>query len=268
MISELAVVHPNAKLGKNVVVEPFAYITGDVEIGENTIIRSHASVLDGARIGKNCKIHSGAVIAGEPQDLKFKGEVTTAVIGDNTTVRECVTINRGTAAKGTTIVGSNCLLMAYSHVGHDCVLGDYIVLVNGTSLAGEVEIGDWAIIAGMCGVHQFTKVGAHAMVAGMSRVGKDVPPFIRAGHDPIAYVGVNSIGLRRRGFSSEDIVEIQDIYRIIFQSKLSISNAIARVENEFKQSTHRDEVLNFIKESKRGVIKPYQSKLKDEDANI
>lgn len=268
MISEQAAVHPSAKLGKGVVVEPFAYITADVEIGEGTIIHSGAKVLDGARIGKNCRIHSGAVISGEPQDLKFKGEVTTAVVGDGTIVRECATINRGTVARGTTIVGSNCLLMAYSHVGHDCIVGDHVVIVNSAALAGEVEVGDWAIVAGMCGVHQFVRIGAHAMVGAMSRVRKDTPPYIKAGHEPLSFVGVNNVGLRRRGFSTEDIKEIQDIYRIFFQSKLSVSSAVAKVEQEFKPSTCRDEILNFVKSSKRGILKPYQSQFNDDDAGL
>lgn len=266
MISKLAAVHPDAKLGEGVTVGPFAYIEADVVIGDNTTIHNNAVVLSGARIGKNCHIHPSAIIAGVPQDLKFQGEVTTAVIGDNTTIREFATVNRGTAAKGTTIVGDRCLIMAYAHIGHDCVVGNNVLLVNRVCLAGEVVVEDFAIIAAHCGVHQFTEVGAHSMCAAMSKVGRNVPPYIRAGHDPIAYVGVNSIGLRRRGFTTEAITEIQDIYRVIFQSGLGLSNALAKVEEDFAPSEYRDTILNFINRSKdkRGIVKSYQAKFATE----
>ncbi len=257
MISPHAIVHPDAKLGSGVVVEPFAIIESDVVIGEGTKIFSSAIVKNGAKIGKNCEIHPGAIIAGEPQDLKFKGEYSTVVIGDNTVVREFSTVNRGTAAKGSTIIGDNCLLMAYVHVGHDCVVGNNVILVNRVSLAGEVDVDDFAIIAGHCGVHQFTKVGAHSMTAGLLKVGRDVPPYVRAAREPVSYVGVNSIGLRRRGFTSEAVNEIKDIYTVIFQKGLSVSSAVKRVEEEFAQSAHRDEILRFIKNSSRGLIKSY-----------
>lgn len=261
MISPLAYVDPKAKLGKDVVVEPFAFIEGDVEIGDGSWIGPHASVLDGARIGKNCKIHSGAVVAGVPQDLKFKGEVTTAVIGDNTTIREGATVNRGTAAKGITIVGSNCLLMTCAHVGHDCVVGNNCILVNRVSLGGEVEIGDWAIIGGHAAVHQFCRIGAHAMIGGGVMVAKDVPPYVKAGHNPPSYVGLNTIGLRRRGFTSEQISQIQEIARILFQSNNSYSKGCEIVEAQVVQSDFRDEILSFIRSSKRGCLKQYQTKL-------
>ncbi len=261
MISNLAVVHPEAKLGEGVIVEPFAIIEADVTIGDGTVISSAAVIKSGAIIGQNCKILSGAIIAGDPQDLKFKGEKTTAVIGNNTTIREYATVNRGTAAKGTTIIGDNCLVMAYAHIGHDCIVGNNVILVNRVSLAGEVEVDDFAIIAGHCGVHQFTRIGAHSMTGGLLKIGKDVPPFVKAAHENVSYVGVNSIGLRRRGFTNEDIAEIQGIYRIVFQSRLSLSNAVAKIEAEFAPSNHRDTILNFIKGSKRGLIKQYQSKL-------
>ncbi|MEG0467681.1 MAG: acyl-ACP--UDP-N-acetylglucosamine O-acyltransferase [Mucinivorans sp.] len=268
MISNLAYIHPDAKLGRHVTVEPFAYIAGDTQIGDGTWIGPHAVVLDGARIGKNCKIHPSAVIAGEPQDLKFKGEYTTAVIGDNTTIREYCTINRGTAAKGTTIVGSNSLLMAYVHVGHDCVVGDSVVLVNRVSLAGEVEVGDWAIIGGHAGVHQFVRVGAHSMIAGISKVTRDVTPFIKVGHDPLSYVGINTIGLHRRGFTADKIEHIQSIYRIIFQSGLMVPTAVAKVRDEIEPSPVKDEILDFIASSTRGLIKPYSSKHKDTEIEL
>lgn len=267
MISKLAIVHPDAKLGKDVTVEPFAMISADVEIGDGSSIGSYSQILDGARIGKNVRIHSSCVIAGEPQDLKFRGEKTIAVIGDNTNVREFSTVNRGTAAKGQTIVGRNCLLMAYVHVGHDALVGDNVVLVNRVSLAGEVEVGDWAIIGGHVGVHQFCHVGAHSMTGGCTKIGRDVPPFVKTSHDPLSYVGVNSIGMRRRGIATEDIVIVQDIYRIIFQSRLSLPTALKKVREEFPASQYRDEILDFIAASKRGLIKSFQSN-KDTEVNL
>ncbi|MEG0602132.1 MAG: acyl-ACP--UDP-N-acetylglucosamine O-acyltransferase [Mucinivorans sp.] len=268
MISNLAYIDSKAQLGQNVTVEPFAYISGDVQIGDGSWIGPHAVILDGARIGRNCKIHSSAVVAGVPQDLKFRGEYTTAVVGDNTTIRECCTINRGTAAKGTTTVGSDTLLMAYVHVGHDCVVGDHVVLVNRVSLAGEVEVGDWAIIGGHAGVHQFVRVGAHSMTAGISKVSRDVAPFITVSHDPLSFLGINSIGLRRRGFTTEQVAYIHDIYRIIFQSGLSVSSAVARVEQDIAPSDIRAEILSFIASSKRGLTKPYNTRCKDNEIEL
>lgn len=248
---------PGAKIGENVIIESFAYIADDVVIGDGCWIGPGAVVLDGARIGKNCKIHTSAVIAGIPQDLKFKGEYSTVQIGDNTTVRECATINRGTAAKGTTVVGSNTLIMAYVHIGHDCDVGSYCVLVNGVSLAGEVTVEDWAILGGHVAVHQFSRIGAHAMIAGGSLVSKDVPPYVKAGHQPLAFVGANTIGLRRRGFTSEKIAEIQEIFRILFQSGYAYGKACNLVEEQFPRSPERDQIIGFIRESKRGIMKPY-----------
>ena len=259
MISNLAYVHPDAKLGQGVVIEPFAYVAADVEIGDGTWLAPHAVVLDGARVGRECKIHSGAVVGGVPQDLKFRGEYTTAVVGDRTVMRECVTINRGTASKGTTIVGSDTLLMAYVHIGHDSVVGNHVVLANEVSVAGEVVIEDWAIVGGMCGIHQFSQIGAHAMVGAMSKVKKDVPPFIKAGHDPLSFVGINSIGLRRRNFTTEQIAHIQDIYRILFQSGLSTSNALAKIAEDIPQSEYRDQIVAFVRDSKRGVVRSFHS---------
>ena len=250
-------IHPNAKLAEGVVVEPFATIGDDVVIGEGTIIGSHASILPGTRIGRNCKISPGAVVGGEPQDLKFKGEYSTVEIGNNTTIRECVTINRGTSAKGKTIIGSNCLIMAYVHVAHDCVVGDHVILVNSTSLAGEVIVDDYAIIGGHTGIHQFCHIGKHVMLSGGSLVRKDVPPYIKAGREPLSYAGVNSIGLRRREFTNEMITQIQDIYRIIYQKGYNNSQALEVVETEMPASRERDEILLFIKDSKRGIIKGY-----------
>jgi UDP-N-acetylglucosamine acyltransferase len=257
MKQPLAYVHPEAKVADNVVIEPFVSIDKDVVIGEGTRIGSSVTIMPGVRIGKNCRIFPGAVIGAEPQDLKFRGEYTTVEIGDNTTIREYVTINRGTVAKGKTVVGSNCLLMAYVHVAHDCVVGNNVILVNSTQLAGEVVIDDFAILGGMSAVHQFVHVGSHVMISGGSLVRKDVPPFIKAGREPLAYVGINSIGLRRRNFTNEKIREVQEIYRYIYQKGLNISQAVEIIEAEMPASTERDEVLLFIKDSKRGIIRGY-----------
>ncbi|MCL1821654.1 MAG: acyl-ACP--UDP-N-acetylglucosamine O-acyltransferase [Prolixibacteraceae bacterium] len=215
------------------------------------------TIMPGTRIGKNCKIFPGAVIGAIPQDLKFKGEYTTVEIGDNTTIREFVTVNRGTIAKGKTKVGSNCLLMAYVHIAHDCVVGNNVILVNNSQLAGEVVVDDYAILAGLVAVHQFVRVGSHVMIAGGSLVRKDVPPFIKAGREPLAYVGINSIGLRRRSFNNEKIREIQDIYRCIYQKGLNTSQAVEFIEADMPASPERDEILLFIKDSKRGIIRGY-----------
>lgn len=263
MISPLAHIHPNAKIGKNVTIEPFAYIAGKVTIGDNCYIAPHAVILDGAILGQGCQIHSGAVIAGVPQDLKFIGEDSTAVIGDNTIIREFVTINRGTAAKGVTTIGSNTLIMAYTHVGHDCTIGNHCILVNRVSLAGEVEVGDWAIISGHVAVHQFCRIGSHAMVSGGSLVNKDVPPFIKAAHQPVSFVGINSIGLRRRGFDTAQVTMIQDMCRLLFQSGFSYTKGCEMVEEQIAPSSERDMMIDFIRNSKRGIIKAYQSQFKD-----
>ncbi len=251
----LAVVSPEAKIAEGVVIEPFVYVEGDVEIGPGTILHSGAKVLNGARIGANCRIHAGAVIAGEPQDLKFRGEVTTAVIGDNTTIRECATVNRGTASKGTTIVGSNCLIMAYTHIAHDCVVGNNVIISNASQVAGEVVIDHHAVIGGGSLIHQFTHVGAHVMMQGGSLVNKDVPPYIMCARNPISYVGLNVVGLRRRGFTSEQITMLQETYRLIFSSDLNTSDALNMVEQTMPDNEIRNEVISFIRNSKRGILK-------------
>ncbi len=251
----LSNVHPEAKIGENVTIEPFATITKDVEIGDGSWIGPNAVIMDGARIGKNCKIFPGAVIAGIPQDLKFAGEYTLVIIGDNTTIRECATINKGTAAKTQTIIGNNCLLMAYSHVAHDCILKNNVIVGNSVNLAGEVEIDDFAIVSAMSGVHQFVKIGKHAFIQGVSKVGKDVPPYVLAGREPLSYCGLNTVGLRRRGFTNEKIEEIKELYRIIYLRGLNNSDAIKHIEDSFESNPERDEILNFIKDTKRGIIK-------------
>jgi UDP-N-acetylglucosamine acyltransferase len=255
MISNLAFIHSDAILEKDVTVEPFAFIDGNVVIGEGTWVGPHATIMRGARIGKNCRIFPSAVVSGIPQDLKFRGEESTAEIGDNTTVRECVTVNRGTAAVGRTIIGNNCLLMAYSHIGHDCVIGNNCIIGNSSSLAGEVNVDEWAILSGGTLVHQFARIGAHVMIGGASKVRTDVPPFIKADRDPLSYLGLNSVGLTRRGFSKERIDEIHNIYRAIYQNGMNISQALEYVEKEFKSSPDREYILEFIRKSERGIIR-------------
>jgi UDP-N-acetylglucosamine acyltransferase len=255
MISNLAFVHPEAKIGKDVIVEPFAYIASDVIIGDGTWIGPHATIMDGARIGKKCRIFPSAVVSGIPQDLKFRGEESTAELGNNTTVRECVTVNRGTAAVGKTVVGNNCLLMAYSHIGHDCVIGNNCIIGNYTGLAGEVDVDDWAILSAGTMVHQFTHIGAHVMIGGGSKVRIDVPPFIKADRDPLSFLGLNSVGLTRRGFEKERIDEIHEIYRAIYQKGMNFSQALDYVEKEFNTSPDRDYILEFIRKSERGIIR-------------
>lgn len=258
MIQNNYYVHPNAKIGKDVIIDPFVYVDDNVEIGDGTHLFSHATVLYGSRIGKNCRIFPGAVVGGIPQDLKFRGEDTTAFVGDNTTIRECATVNRGTASKGTTKVGSNCLIMAYSHVAHDCVVGNNIIIGNASQIAGEVVIDDWAILGGGNLVHQFCHIGAHVMLQGGSRTGKDVPPYVTAGRDPLTFAGINLIGLRRRNFTSEQIQNIQECYRTLYQSALNVSQAIEKMESSLQPSAERDYILNFLKSATRGIIRGYQ----------
>lgn len=257
MISTMSHIDPTADLGANVHVDPFTMIHENVIIGENSWIGSNVTIFPGARIGKNCKIFPGAVIAGIPQDLKFQGEDSTVVIGDNTTIRECVTISRGTVDKQTTIIGSNCLLMAYVHVAHDCVIGNHVIIANSVQIAGHVSIDDWAIVGGSSAVHQFVKIGMHSMVSGGSLVRKDVPPFTKAAREPLSYAGVNSLGLRRRGFSSDSIAHIQEVYRFLFLNSMNNSKALEEIEVNLPATKERDEILNFIRSSERGVMKGY-----------
>jgi len=257
MNQELAYIHPEAKIGKNVKIEAFAWIDKNVVIGDDTWIGPNATIMEGARIGKNCKIFPGAVVSAIPQDLKFAGEETTAEIGDNTTLRECVTVNRGTASKGKTIVGSNCLLMAYVHIGHDSILGNNIIISNSTNVAGEITIDDFAIISGDVQIHQFVHIGGHVMISGGSLVRKDVPPYTTVAREPLSYAGVNSIGLRRRGFSNEIISQIQDIYREIFVKEQNVAQGIKNIEKNIPASSEKEYILEFIKNSERGIIRSY-----------
>lgn len=257
MKQPLAYVHPAAKIAPSVVIDPFVTIDQNVEIGEGTRIGSNVTIMEGARIGKNCTIFPGAVISAIPQDLKFRGEETVAIIGDNTTIRECVTINRGTAAKGKTVVGNNCLIMAYSHVAHDCVIGDNVIMSNATQIAGEVVVDNYAVIGGGALIHQFCHIGPHVMIQGGALVNKDIPPYVKAAREPIAYAGVNSIGLRRRNFDNETIREIQEIYRYLYLSGLNNSDAVERIEAELPATKERDEIILFVRNSERGIIRGY-----------
>jgi UDP-N-acetylglucosamine acyltransferase len=262
MNQPLAYVHPQAKVAKNVVIEPFVNIEKNVEIDEGTWIGSNVTIMEGARIGKNCKIFPGAVIAAIPQDLKFDGEETSVIIGNNTIIREFVTINRGTKASNKTVIGDNCLLMAYVHIAHDCTIGNNVILANACNLAGHILIDDWAILGGLSAVHQFVHIGMHTMVSGGSMVRKDVPSFVKAGRDPLAFIGVNSIGLRRRGFTNERINAIQEIYRILYLRGHNISQAVRYIEANIPSTPDRDEILSFITNSQRGLMKGY-TRIKD-----
>ncbi len=255
MISKLAYIHPDARLGDNVTIEPFAFVAGNVVIGDGTWLGPNTTIMDGARIGKNCRIFPTAVISAIPQDLKFRGEDTTAELGDNTTVREGATINRGTVSVGKTTIGENCLLMAYTHVGHDCIVGNNCIMGNGSGLAGEVKIDDWAILSASTLVHQFARIGSHVMIGGASKVRTDVPPFIKADRDPLCYLGLNIVGLTRRGFEKDRIDEIHNIYRVIYQNNMNVSQALEYIEEKFKPSPDRDYILDFIRKSERGIIR-------------
>lgn len=255
MISPLAYIHPDARIGDQVEIGPFTSIAADVEIGNGTWIGPNVTIMDGARIGAHCQIFSGAVLSAIPQDLKFQGENTTVEIGDGSTIRECVTINRGTKAYGKTVVGKDCLIMAYVHIAHDCIIGNNVILVNSVALAGHVEIGDYGIVSGLSAVHQFVKIGAHVMIGGGAMVRKDVPPFITAAGEPLAYAGVNSVGLKRRNFSQDDINEIQMLYRTIYQSGMNVSQAVNRIKEMHPDRPLAEVILRFIEQSNRGLIR-------------
>ena len=255
MISPLASIHPDAKIGEGVEIGPFVTIDRDVEIGDGCIIDASATICQYTKLGKNCHVFPSAVIGAVPQDLKFHGEVTWTLIGDNNVLREFVTVHRGTFSKGQTVIGNNNLIMAYCHVAHDCVLHNHIIMSNTTQLAGEVEVDDFAIIGGGTLVHQFSHIGSHVMVQGGSRINKDVPPYVIAAREPIAYCGVNSVGLNRRGFTPEQIHTIQEVYRMIFQGGMNTTQAVAKIEAEMPESAERDTIINFVKASTRGIIK-------------
>jgi UDP-N-acetylglucosamine acyltransferase len=267
MIHPLTYIHPDAKLAPNVKIDPFTVIHKNVEIGEGTWIGSNVTIMEGARIGKNCRVFPSAVISAIPQDLKFAGEETIVEIGNNTTIRECVTIHRGTRDRWKTIVGDNCLIMAYSHIAHDCTVGNNCVLSNNTTLGGHITVGDYARLGGMTAVHQFCNIGAHSFIAGGSLVSKDVPPYVKAARYPLSYVGVNSIGLKRRGYSMEKINQILDIYRVLFVRNYNVSKALNIIETELPATDERDEIVSFIRESGRGIMKGYSRIRTNDDIN-
>ena len=264
MISPFAHIHPAAQIGDNVKIDPFAVIEEGVVIGQGTHIMSHAVIMRNTVIGNNCTIFPSAVLGGIPQDLKFDGEETFVEIGDNTTIREFVTVNRGTRDKWKTVVGSDSLLMAYCHIAHDCILGDHVIIANSVQLAGHVEIGNYAIIGGMAAAIQFSKIGAHCYIAGGTEIIKDVPPYIKAGRSPLSYVGVNSIGLQRRGFSSDKINSILEIYRNIYTKGLNTTQATEFIEKELPETEEKTEIMKFIRESKRGILKVSAKENNDE----
>jgi UDP-N-acetylglucosamine acyltransferase len=254
-MSSLAAIDPKAKIGANVSIGPFTTIAADVEIGDGTWIGPNVTIMDGARIGKNCRIFPGAVISAIPQDLKFEGETTTTEIGDNTTIRECCTLNRGTKDRMKTKVGSNCLLMAYVHVAHDAFIGDNCIIANSANIAGHVDIEDWVVIEGVVAIQQFVRVGQHAFVAGGSLVRKNIPPYVKAAREPLSFVGVNTIGLRRRGFSNESVAAIEDVYRTIYIHNSNISRALHAAELELPQTDEKKNILDFIQASDKGIIR-------------
>jgi UDP-N-acetylglucosamine acyltransferase len=253
-IHKMALIHPDAKIGKNVTIDAFATVAADVVIGDDSWIGSNAVIADGARLGKHCRVFPGASVSSIPQDLKFKGEKTTLEIGENVTIREFCTLNRGTEANGRTIIGDNCLLMAYVHVAHDCIIGKNCILANNVTLAGHIEIGDFTVLGGFVAIHQFVQIGAHVMVGGAGKVRKDIPPFIKADREPLSYVGVNSTGLVRRGYSRGQINAIQDCYRFLFVRGLNVKQAISAIENEILPSSEREIVLDFLKKENRGIL--------------
>ena len=263
-IHPLATVSPNAQLGENVKVGPYVFIDDNVEIGDGSVIYPHTTIFPYVKMGKGTRIFPGAVVGAIPQDLKFDGEVTWVEIGDNVTVRECATINRGTAAsgKGVTRIGDDTLLMSYVHVAHDCRVGNHCILVSYVGIAGETTVDDWAILGGSTVVHQFSRIGTHAMVGGGSRVTKDIPPYSLCGRDPICFAGINLVGLRRRGFDSDVIRNIKDIYDTLYYQGYNISDGCARVEAGFPQSPERDAILDFIRESRRGIVRANETHFK------
>lgn len=266
MISSLAYIDPAATIGNNVTIAPFAVVQANVTIGDDSHIMSHAIILENTIIGKRCKIFPGAVIGAIPQDLKFVGEKTTVEIGNDTTIRECVTVNRGTKDKWKTVVGNNCLLMAYTHVAHDCIIGNHVILANSVQLAGHVEIGDFAIVGGMAAAIQFAKIGIHTYIAGHTEIRKDIPPYIKAGRSPLSYVGVNSVGLQRRGYTLEKINQISDVYRYMYNKGMNTTQALEYIEKNLPDCTERNEILSFVSKSQKGIIKQLYTKgISDED---
>jgi UDP-N-acetylglucosamine acyltransferase len=253
-IDPTAVVSPKAQLEPGVAIGAFTVVEENVTIGGGTVIGSHALIASGARIGRECRIHHGAVVGTAPQDLKFRGEPTLLEIGNHTTIREYVTLNRGTAERGKTTIGSHCFIMAYAHVAHDCSVGSNVILANSVNMAGHVIIEDHVVIGGLVPVHQFVRVGCHAMIGGGFRVPKDVPPYILAGQEPLVFQGLNLVGLKRRNFSRETLDLLRKTYQILYESNLNITQALERIRREIPASDEVNHIVEFIEKSKRGVI--------------
>ena len=254
-ISPQAFVHEDAQVGDGVVIEPFAYIGPNVKIGDRSWVGPNANIMYRTTIGADCKIFPGAVIGAEPQDLKFSNEPTNVVIGNRTVIRECVTIHRATVDRHNTVVGDDCLIMAYVHLAHDVHIGNHVILANAVNIAGHCTVEDWAIVEGMVGVQQFVRIGAHAFIAGGSLVRKNVPPYVKAAREPLSFIGVNSIGLRRRGFLQDRIQRIEDIYRTLYVQNANMSQALKVADVEFPKCEEKDLVLDFIRESDKGIIR-------------
>lgn len=257
-LSSLALIDPNAKIGKNVTIGPYSIIAKDVEIADGCTIANNVTILDGVKIGKNSRVFPGAILGAIPQDLKYEGEESVLEIGENVTIREYCTVNRGTIANFKTQIGDNSLLMAYVHVAHDCVLGKNVILSNNVNLAGHIEVGEFAILGGLTAVHQFVKIGEHSFVGGGSLVRKDIPPYVKAAREPLSYAGVNAVGLRRRNFTPEMINTIQDIYRILFVRGYNTSQALQRIEQTIPSCSEKTKILEFIRDAKRGIMKGFK----------
>ena len=263
LIHPSAIVSDKAQIGSNVRIGPYCVIEDDVVIGDGTDLHSHVVLGNGSRLGEDVKVFPGAVIGTAPQDLKYANEPTTAYVGDRTVIRECVTVNRGTTASGTTVVGKDCLIMAYAHVAHDCVVGDRVIMANSVNLSGHVEVHDWAIIGGVTGVHQFVRIGAHSMIGGCSRVSQDVPPYTLCGREPLVVEALNLIGLRRRGFTADDIRDIDEFYNALYRTGLNTSQAIAAYKDTHKDmSDHVRRAVDFVTSSKRGICRAYSTSSK------
>lgn len=266
-IHSTAIVSSKARIADDVTIEPYVVIDDDVEVGAGTSIGASTRLFNGVRIGQNVRISPLVSIGGEPQDKKFSGEPTNVFIGDNTMIREFVTINRGTASTGRTRVGSNCLIMAYAHVAHDCVVGDQVILSNCVQLAGHVHVGDFAILGGMVPVHQFVHIGAHCMIGGAFRVPKDVPPYVLAAGHPLSFAGLNVVGLRRRGFTTENIRMLKQLYHMLFQSAMNVGQALEEIQNLHKGDNFADEIVGFVKASKRGLM-PGRARVREEEESL
>ena len=250
-----AIISKKAEIAEDVEIGPYSIVQENVIIDSGTKIHSHVLIEPGTRIGKNCQIYQGAVLGGEPQDLKFEGEKTYLKIGDNTIIREYATLSRGTKHRGETTVGNGCFLMAYAHVAHDCIIGNNVILANSVNLAGHVEIQDFAIIGGIVPVHQFVRIGAHSIIGGGFRVPMDVCPYMLAAGYPLKIYGVNKIGLQRRGFSPHTIEILETVYKILFRSKFNTRQALEKIKSDVEMIPEVQNILGFIEKSERGIVK-------------